>query len=286
MNVNMPEGIKLNIVMNPPYSGNLHLKILDKMSKDFPDAEIVNLSPIGWLEDPLAKDKKSAFNKFADLRKKIENVDVVSITDAKNIFRAQLSQDLGIYCLSKTGGWDSETFTKKYQSFVSKIFQNTKHWSDVAESNKVDGIRVKIQRLRPHSAGASAVASGKEAEFVPKFAYKLMYEKSPNIFIDGKSDGIWWTECLGAKNQYSKNIGDPLVDSIKFDTLEEAQNFEAFAKTKFMTFCNRVSKVGVNTDFSFLPFMPTYKHPWTDEMLYKHFNLTPKEISIIEEEMK
>ena len=31
-----------------------------------------------------------------------------------------------------------------------------------------------------------------------------------------------------------------------------------------------------------LPFMPTYEHPWTDEMLYEYFGLTEDEIKEIE----
>lgn len=45
-------------IMNPPYDGNLHLKILEKV---IPIAdEVVNISPIRWLQDPLAKYKKSS----------------------------------------------------------------------------------------------------------------------------------------------------------------------------------------------------------------------------------
>ena len=33
-------------------------------------------------------------------------------------------------------------------------------------------------------------------------------------------------------------------------------------------------------------FMHDYTHPWTDDDLYKYFNLTPEEIAIIESEIK
>ena len=45
--------------MNPPYDGNLHLQILKEahcqISKK---GEIISLSPIRWLQDPLAEMKK------------------------------------------------------------------------------------------------------------------------------------------------------------------------------------------------------------------------------------
>jgi type I restriction-modification system DNA methylase subunit len=45
-----------HIIMNPPYSRNLHLKILSN-ALDYSD-DIVNLSPVRWLQDPLAELKK------------------------------------------------------------------------------------------------------------------------------------------------------------------------------------------------------------------------------------
>ena len=46
------------IIMNPPYDGNLHLKILSKIISEYPEAEVVNLSPIRWLQDHLSEYKK------------------------------------------------------------------------------------------------------------------------------------------------------------------------------------------------------------------------------------
>lgn len=57
------------IIMNPPYSKNLHLKILAKTIEHLKDenSECVNLSPIRWLQDPLAKYKKNSdLKRFKD----------------------------------------------------------------------------------------------------------------------------------------------------------------------------------------------------------------------------
>ena len=43
------------IIMNPPYNRNLHLKILRQVMNKAD--EVVNLSPIRWLQDPLAEMK-------------------------------------------------------------------------------------------------------------------------------------------------------------------------------------------------------------------------------------
>ena len=45
-------------IMNPPYDKNLHLKILEKV---IPIADnVVNISPVRWLFDPLAEYKKQS----------------------------------------------------------------------------------------------------------------------------------------------------------------------------------------------------------------------------------
>ena len=57
--VNKDKHLKFDVaIMNPPYDGNLHLKILEKV---IPIADkVVNISPARWLQDPLAKYKKTA----------------------------------------------------------------------------------------------------------------------------------------------------------------------------------------------------------------------------------
>ena len=86
------------IIMNPPYDGNLHLKILEQaisLLKD--DGNCINLSPIRWLQDPLAEYKKnSSWNKFYDIREKIESLDVVPMKEAIKQFNTDIPTDLGI----------------------------------------------------------------------------------------------------------------------------------------------------------------------------------------------
>ena len=57
------------IIMNPPYKRNLHLKILAEAIKRLKDddSKVVNLSPVRWLQDPLAKYKKNCDLKRFDL---------------------------------------------------------------------------------------------------------------------------------------------------------------------------------------------------------------------------
>ena len=262
--------------MNPPYDRSLHLKILRQVMNKA--NEVVNLSTIRWLQDPLAemKGNRADYSRFADIRRKITSLEVIPKEEATGIFGALFHQDLGIYYLTPEGGWNP---TYKNKSILDKV--NSKRqscWEEHIEQNKLDGIRVKTQRVR-NSAPSSK--SALHSYTIPEDAYDLMYRHYKCIFVDGKQNDKWWTE-FGARNKYTKENGSPLIDSIKFATMEEAVNFEASCWTKFFIYLNKHSKVGVNTNFTFLPYMEDYTHSWTDEMLYEYFGLTDSEIQEIE----
>ena len=284
------------ILANPPYDKNLHLKILEQsipMLTD--DGILVNLSPIRWLQDPLAKYKKTSdWYKFKEVREHIHKITEIKAESATGIFNVLFPQDLGVYVITKQGGFDCDTYNASWtRRIIESIHEHPKHWSDVSDENKVDGIRVKCQKLR--NSGPSSNSANLKSYTKPKDSYDLMYRSYSCIFIDGYQDGKWWTE-FGNKNKYTKPIGTPLIDSIKFNRIKLARNFEQSCNTTFMKFCNFVSKVGVNTDFSFLPWMGDcinprtgkkgYESDWTDEDFREYFDITDSEWEEIECTMK
>lgn len=103
----------MKIIMNPPYNGNLHLKILQEAMKH--GDEIVNLSPIRWLQDPLAEYKKNTGggDKGLDynlVKRHIESIDIIDSIIASNLFGSLQAADLGIYHVTKDGGFDFSVF--------------------------------------------------------------------------------------------------------------------------------------------------------------------------------
>ena len=89
------------IIMNPPYQRNLHLKILAEAIKHLKDEKsvCVNLSPIRWLQDPIAKNKKNSdFNKFEEsVAKHIEQLNAIKASEAQALFGAGFWNNLGVY---------------------------------------------------------------------------------------------------------------------------------------------------------------------------------------------
>ena len=73
-----------------------------------------------------------------------------------------------------------------------------------------------------------------------------------------------------------------------FDTEEEAINFRDFINCKFPRFMMRVTYSSVHVskgNFVFVPKMD-FNQKWTDEKLYKHFELSQREIDLIERTMR
>ena len=113
-----------HIIMNPPYCRKLHLKILNEAIHHSDD--IVNLSPIRWLQDPLAEYKRNSdFKKFKEIRERIESIDVIDAASSTNSFNAAIWTDLGVYHLNKNGGFDTYCLLK-HLWFVNKVILKVK----------------------------------------------------------------------------------------------------------------------------------------------------------------
>ena len=94
------------IIQNPPFNRNLHLKILAEAIKHLKDEKsiCVNLSPVRWLQDPLAKYKKTSdLKRFEEsVAKHIESLDIIDKGISGDAFNIGINSDLGIYkCNSK-----------------------------------------------------------------------------------------------------------------------------------------------------------------------------------------
>ena len=256
-----------HIIMNPPYDKNLHLKILSEAMKHSTD--VVNLSPIRWLQDPLAEYKKGTtdWKKFCDIRKRIENIDVVSMKEACDLFGALFNTDLGIYHITKKGGFDCK-----------KLIKSNTHIIDAC-------IKCGFPELvRYDENDERAFVSIRTITNLHRTTAYDIVSHNNGIFIKGKTtDGKAWRDVL----YKTKTCNDDRVPlGIYFDTKDEAENFIKWSDTKTIKYFVKQLVVDQHIYTEFLPFMPTYTHPWTDEMLYEYFDLTPEQVNIIEQEIK
>ena len=238
--------------MNSPCSGNLHLKILSHLISLYPDAEIVNLSPIRWLQDPLAEYKKNSdFKKFENIRKKISSIDILTKKETDAAFGIAC-EPVGIYTINdKTPIMFSHYFGKRI------IERTEKFYSDYMKHEETP-YKVPVARFHWTIGGT---------EYFEPFTLAL------------SENGIY------VKSGWTKGLHDT-YEMFYFDTEEELENFKAFLQLKSYKWILGHLLVGKRLPINLIPMMPTYEHPWTDEMLYEYFGLTKDEVKEIEQEIK
>ena len=267
-----------HIIMNPPYCRNLHLKILNEAIKYSDD--VVNLSPIRWLQDPLAEYKKNSdWKKFKDVRDRIESLEVIPMTKSAELFNIRLNTDLGVYHVCNS----EKRYDDLRDKISIKIYKGCEfHLSDKLERNKSAGWRVRLSDLRPLNAGSNG-AIGTAGYY---YRFTLLHPTKSWVYYNGYQNDLHWSYFCGKTGCKHFNENDELPLSIKFKSQEEANNFESSTKTKVYKYALSHMKMDQHTPFIGLPYLGDYTHPWTDKDLYEYFNLTPEEISIIESEIK
>ena len=253
-------------IMNPPYDKNLHLKILEAV---IPVAEkVVNISPVRWLQDPLAKYKKNSdYNKFEEsISKKIENLDVIDSNNAQIMFdSAVFCIDLGIYTIGK-GGYD---YTCN-NPIVDKV------WNHVA---KYSGLPIEKYAKRTHNNYmliASIVGGNGVSQncFVSKPTLNYNEQIYGKFFVNDMSELRHENlpECKKKYGGYWGNCENWNVCS--FATVDELVNFYNSTHTKFFKYVYWTSTVDVNVHPEFLPYMQDYTQPWTDKRFCEYFGIT------------
>ena len=254
---NKDSNMKFDVaIMNPPYDKNLHLEILKNIIP-FAD-KIVNISPIRWLQDPLAKNKsKSAYKKYEDtISKKIEDLKPIDSQIASKLFDAGLPP-MGIYVIGN-GGFDYIKFNCNI--IVNKI--RNKQLKPVFEENKYNGIRVKISKIY---GGGTAGTHSSGTEILRNIG-KLL------VFVDGMNNDKMWYDCYN-KNGSTK-IQKEIPTSIKFNNIIEAENFCNSYNTKLAKYYTHCVKVDVHVHPETILWVEDYTQPWDDKRLCEYFGIT------------
>ena len=267
----------------------MHLKVLAEAVKHLSnDGTCVNLSPIRWLQDPLAKEKKSTdYKRFEEsISKHLTDVEVINAKTANTIFGIQTFTDLAIYCCVKDAvcSFDYEhklidEYLGNRKSIFDKIFKFCKKSSLAGRIElNLKGISVKFNM----QYGGHPIS------------YVLVSKNHSHPYIDGKTiDGRTYADCAFKKKDVDENKQEQ--STIKFSSIIEAENFIKSVQTDFYMFVNSLTKRDVHVSLMALPWMGDavnprtglkgYQGEWTDEDFYKFFNITPEEQKIIEETM-
>ena len=239
-----------HIIMNPPYDKNLHLKVLSEAMKHSTD--VVNLSPIRWLQDPLAEYKQGTdYKRYESIRKRIASIEEVSGEEAIKLFGAAFYSSLGIYHIDDKG---HEVFKYEFNPLIYKITNYPcKHFTYDAPEDK---------------------------------PYKMVLPATHGHL--GKYD---WAEITSKDWEVAKNVKASSETNgyviMAFDSEAEMKNFydSLFLKLYKWLVKNIKTTAATAQYIKFVPVLPDYTQPWTDEMLYEYFGLTEDEIKEIEQEI-
>lgn len=255
-------------IMNPPYDKGLHLKILEKV---IPACnEVFNISPIRWLQDPLAKYKKNSdyIEYEHSIAEHIKEIIGLTIKDTQNLFGADtlFTSDLAIYCIdNKKHNFYSQFSTNK---IIDKVFAQSKEFvEDNIETNASDGWRVRIPELRPLTGTSLNAPSFENAKLY------LLHRELSYIFFNGKQKGKHWGQVKLSKGRKERTETEKLDRSIKFSSEEEAINFENSTKTVFYKYIYQSLKINQHSP-KHLPFMSDYTKPWDNKRFCDYFNIT------------
>ena len=260
------------IIMNPPYSRNLHLKILAEAIKHLKDEKsvCVNLSPVRWLQDPLAIHKTASdYKKFENtISKHIQSLDLFDAKLAQQMFNSAQYENLGIYTCNLDGCYDYTKMMKFNCQVKQKVFDNVILPTYLGKMKSLSDIRT--------------------AEGNPDFSrfYVILPMGHGHVGAADYYDLISPKKELARRTnvKHNGNIGTGL-GTANFNTDVEAENFRLSLGTTFVKFCVSLVKTNIRNPYWAIPLMHDYIEPWTDERFYKFFNITPEEQKVIEETM-
>ena len=222
-------------VMNPPYDGSLHLEIMEHVIPN--SKEVIDISPVRWLQDPLAKLKSNSdYKKFEEtISKKIDSCEIIKSAVANKLFNISFG-DLGIYKISNGGfKYDFAQNNSLVNKFISK---NDITFMDVATK---EGYRGKYKSnyfgiINSHYGDTSAWISDNFKLFTTK------RETNTNKVLFFNND-------------------------------KEVKNCFNFLNLKAMRYFANIIRINQRVPWQFVPYLD-FSKPWTDKRFCEYFGIT------------
>ena len=257
------------VVGNPPF-GNLHLKVIDSVIPRLGNDGVgCFIHPARWLEDPLSELKRNSDQvKFRGIVDRLEEVKIIDTKAVASAFGIIRNGDLMISTLkAKPTGKRIQIYDDLARKSIYSILAYSKNHNldQYIDKNRVDGWRVQIKALTaidPHIHSMSEVDR--------KGQCNVFGMNRHNVFYHGFDGDVEW---MTTRRQTTgrKSSGAPLPYSIKFESEEEARNFEKSCNTTFYQNIVYLLKCDMHSPLKYLPWMGDYSHPWTDDDYCRFF---------------
>ena len=254
-------------IINPPYDGHLHLKILEKVIyiADY----VISISPIDWLMNPYGG---AVYNQYKHLKfNSIENVGLI-----KNIFNGldRSTYTGGIYTIDKNANKTPDKFLYK---FISTDFTN---YIDEKILSSIIKKTIDCDNLENHIISGEINDKTKYTIVMPKLVGNPG-EKTYKLYVKGSRwdkifyKGLYKGKTVSETKKKLKNVKNyTIFDYIEFNTKNEAENWIKSSETNFIKFMQIIQSVDSNRRCSHTPFMSDYSKPWTDKRFCEYFGIT------------
>ena len=222
-------------IMNPPYDGSLHLEIMEHVIPN--SKEVIDISPVRWLQDPLAKLKSNSdYKKYEEtISKKIDSCEIIKSEIANKLFNISFGE-LGIYKISNGGfKYDFAQNNSLVNKFISK---NDITFMDVATK---EGYRGK---------------------------YKSNYFGIINSHYGDTSAWISDNfELFTTKRETNTN------KVLFFNNDKEVKNCFNFLNLKALRYFANIIRINQRVPWQFVPYLD-YSKPWDDKRFCEYFEIT------------
>ena len=258
-------------IMNPPYDRNLHLKFLEKVIKVAD--KTVNISPVRWLQDPLARYKKNSdYNRFENsVSKHIESLTIIEASKGTELFGGEgmisMTKDMGIYICTSKGGFDySKVYFKRGPMDLSVFeklskFCNGLPWVEYRDSAKDCFVTVRRMASSHRERGEYTVPS--------VLGNTSLY----GIFSKGLYRGKTLAEIKKGDNHSTVGTVDT-IRVVEFKSVNEAKNFVDSCCTTIYKYIVLGCTPAEEIDLSHLPWTGDYTKPWTNARFCEYFGIT------------
>lgn len=274
---------------NPPFNQMVDMKFV-KLSYEIADV-VCFVHPSTWLIDE--KGKQKAFLSTKELVK--DHLDSIELFNGNKIFNIQLfvpcvityidknKKDVGIKCVDKINDvelvYDNIYQINKFSNidvyikakekivrFTEENIDNYKIFNISTKRNKTTGKISKYSHLNTKN------------EFyinISQIRGHVNLNSDKNMLLDD------FYTIVTRDNKVERYISNHMF--FKFSDKEKAENFLSYLKTNFARFCLAMYKNNSQLECGEMSLIPwlDFSIKWTDELLFKHFNLDESEKEFI-----
>ena len=251
-------------VGNPPYSGNLHLKVFNSI-KDV----CKNTTKISWICPDIFAD----YMKLKSVPDGLVSLQHFSNKEAADIFGGKIQTANGL-CISKYDLSSDKTLTLKDISMIENWpTDGIKYVEEVREKTKVT-LKDKIEIFDNQKYFTPITIMQK----VDGGSLRSDIICDIGVLTDGCIDGIHYKKL---RNNGGRSKEDRDLYGFSFNTYDEAKNcFDSFKLNAYMKYVHIIHLHSryILKDY---PYLEDYTKSWTDETFIKYFNLSDESIDYI-----